>query len=87
MLEFIIPLYEQSRFEEQKNIPVLQIIDKGIPAEKKSYPPRSLFALLITIFMMVAFLGILTGNDIFKNSTNPKLILLKKNLTFWGSKK
>lgn len=87
MLEFIIPLYEQSRFEEQKNIPVLQIIDRGIPAEKKSYPPRSLFALLITLFLMVAFLGILAGNDIFKNSTNPKLILLKKNLTFLGSKK
>ncbi len=38
LLEFIIPLYEQSKFEEQKSIPYIQIIDFGIPPVKKSYP-------------------------------------------------
>ncbi|MCZ7614320.1 MAG: hypothetical protein M5T52_12495 [Ignavibacteriaceae bacterium] len=35
ILEFIVPIYEQAKLEEQKNIPVLQVIDYGVVPEKK----------------------------------------------------
>ena len=38
ILEFILPLYEQAKLEEQKDIPVLKVIDYGIPPAKKSFP-------------------------------------------------
>jgi capsule polysaccharide export protein KpsE/RkpR len=80
MLAFIIPLYEQSRFEEQKNVPVLKIIDKGIPSKEKAYPPRTLFALLFTsIILMIVFTFFILQEKI-KNTTNPKIILIKQNL-------
>src|SRR5450759_5193503 len=49
VLEFVTPMYEQSRFDEKKDSPILQIIDYAVPPAKKSYPPRALFSLLITI--------------------------------------
>jgi tyrosine-protein kinase Etk/Wzc len=48
ILEFIVPLYEQARFEEQKDIPVLQVVDPPVPPEHKVYPPRVLFSIMIT---------------------------------------
>jgi capsule polysaccharide export protein KpsE/RkpR len=52
MLEFIIPLYEQARFEEVKDVPVIQVIDYPSLPEKKAYPPRAIYALLISIFVV-----------------------------------
>jgi len=45
LLEFIYPLYEQAKIEEQKNIPVVLVLDKAIPAEKKSSPKRGIIVL------------------------------------------
>ena len=40
MLQFIIPLYEQARVDEQKNIPAVLVLDRGIPPERKNGPKR-----------------------------------------------
>lgn len=88
MLEYIIPLYEQSKFEEQKNIPILQIIDEGIPPEKKSYPPRILFTTLITFTILLINIFIFILRELFNRTSNPKAIELKKELlNFRTSKK
>ncbi|BDQ04190.1 Wzz/FepE/Etk N-terminal domain-containing protein [Ignavibacterium sp.] len=78
ILEFIIPLYEQAKFEEQKEMPVLQVIDKAIPPEKKAYPPRILFSILITLSSVLLVFFILVFKELLKNSTNPKILELKK---------
>lgn len=49
ILEVLLPLYEQAKLEEMRNMPVLQVIDKPNIPERKSYPPRSLYALIITL--------------------------------------
>jgi uncharacterized protein involved in exopolysaccharide biosynthesis len=61
ILEFLVPIYEQARIEEQKNVPVLLVLDKAVPAEKKSKPKRSLIVLLASglslfSFILLAFL-------------------------------
>ncbi len=48
IVEFLVPLYEQSRIEEQKDVPVLLVLDKAVKPEKKTKPQRSLIVLLST---------------------------------------
>lgn len=48
ILQFIIPLYEQAKVDEQKTVPVILILDKAVPLEKKYRPQRSLIVFLGT---------------------------------------
>ncbi len=80
ILEFVVPLYEQAKFEEVKNVPVLQVIDYGVPPEKKSYPPRILFSLLISVFIVSLLYSILIIIEIFSKTQNTKLVFIKQNL-------
>jgi capsule polysaccharide export protein KpsE/RkpR len=86
ILEFLVPLYEQARFDEQKDVPVLQVIDKGIPPEKKSYPPRTLFALMVTLgcSMLSFFYIILQENTEWKKSE--RISYIRKHLLEWKPK-
>jgi capsule polysaccharide export protein KpsE/RkpR len=80
LLEFVLPMYEQAKFEEQKEIPVIQIIDNAIPSEKKVWPPRSLFAILIALgstFLMLVFLVIGENKELMSSE---KMLFIKKNL-------
>ena len=45
ILEVIIPLYEQAKVDEQRDVPVMLLLDKAVPAEKKAKPKR-LFVVL-----------------------------------------
>jgi uncharacterized protein involved in exopolysaccharide biosynthesis len=61
ILEFLIPIYEQARIEEQKDLPVLLVLDKAIPAERKTKPQRALIVFLASslsffFFILLAFL-------------------------------
>lgn len=80
MLEFIIPLYEQARFDEQKDIPILQVIDYGVPPEKKSYPPRTIFTLLITLSTVLFAYFIILLNENQSLQKSDKLKYIKSNL-------
>jgi uncharacterized protein involved in exopolysaccharide biosynthesis len=80
MLEFIIPLYEQSRFEEVKAVPVLQIIDKAVPPEKKSYPPRTLFALIITFIILFIISSIIFIKEWLNSTDNERVKLISSEL-------
>ncbi len=62
LLEFIVPLYEQAKIEEQKNVPVVQVLDYAVPPERKARPFRTLivlsvFASALVLFVMLAFLN------------------------------
>jgi capsule polysaccharide export protein KpsE/RkpR len=80
LLEFVLPMYEQAKFEEQKEIPIIQIIDNAIPPEKKVWPPRSIFALLVSIgstFLMLVLLVIGENMDLINSE---KMVFIKKNI-------
>jgi len=83
MLQFMLPLYEQARLEEQKEIPLLQVIDYAIPAEKKDFPPRTILTLLITfsIFLMLVLVLFVTESPGWQNSE--KISFIKKNMFKW----
>ena len=83
ILEFLVPMYEQARFEEQKDIPVLQVVEYPVQPEKKSYPPRTIFSLMITFGgLLITFFWILIEeNDSWKKSEKAMFILT--NITKW----
>lgn len=83
ILEFLVPLYEQAKFQEQKDTPVLQIIDRAVVPEKKSYPPRTLFALIIAIAVSIFgyILIIIKENEHWQNSDKIKWV--KQNMFRW----
>ncbi|MGB5894934.1 MAG: hypothetical protein WBG58_12220 [Ignavibacteriaceae bacterium] len=86
ILKFVLPLYEQARFEEQKDIPVLQVVDLAVPPPKKSYPPRTILTLSITffVFLMVFSIILVKENDNWKNE--PKYLYIKQNLFRWKAR-
>jgi len=47
MMEFLVPLYEQAKIDEQKDTPVVLVLDQAVPPERKAKPKRSLIVLII----------------------------------------
>ena len=58
LLEFTLPMYEQSLMEEKKNIPTIMVLDAGIPPELKNSPKRGF--IVLGIFFLFLFLNIAT---------------------------
>lgn len=53
LYEMLTQQYELARIQEAKDVPVVRVIDfPGIP-EKKSFPPRALFLLLINTLLLI----------------------------------
>jgi uncharacterized protein involved in exopolysaccharide biosynthesis len=70
LMEFILPIYEQAKIEEQKEIPVVLVLDKGMPAERKSAPKRAIIVLaafLISLLLGVSYVLILESFQNLKN--------------------
>lgn len=70
LLEFILPVYEQAKIEEQKNIPVCLIVDNAVPAQKKSAPKRVyiiIASFLISSLFSVLWVLIVESFNTFKN--------------------
>ncbi len=80
ILKFIIPLYEQAKIEEQKTLPILQVIDKAIPAEVKSSPQRTLNTLLfgISVFFILFIYTLINANP--NSESSDKLKYIRANL-------
>jgi len=55
ILEFLVPLYEQAKVDEQKDVPVLLVLDHAVPAEYKAKPKR---ALIVVVICFIAFLSL-----------------------------
>lgn len=55
--------YEIAKVEEAKEIPSVQVLDPGVPAEKKSFPPRGLLVLLAMFLATTAAIVILLGRE------------------------
>ena len=46
ILEYLVPMYEQAKVDEQKDVPVLLVLDKAVAPERKVRPQRMLMLLL-----------------------------------------
>jgi len=56
ILEFIVPIYEQAKIEETKDIPAILVLDYPVPAQKKAGPKKAIIigaAFLLSLFFSI----------------------------------
>lgn len=85
ILEFELPLFEQAKFAEQKDVPILQVIDTAIPPAKRSYPKRVITAFIISmgIFMLAFIFVYIRENE--NLMSNEKFTYVRHNILKWKS--
>jgi len=69
ILEFLIPLYEQARVEEHRDIPVMLVLDRAVPPERKARPQRLMIvgiAFLSSLILVVAIILIILRVRVFR---------------------
>lgn len=79
ILEFIYPLYEQAKIEEQKSIPTLLVVDKASLPQIK-YSPKKSFIIVFSFFIALFFhiVVILRANRMIKVSSFSNPLLFKE---------
>jgi tyrosine-protein kinase Etk/Wzc len=73
IMEFVLPMYEQAKVEEQKSIPTLLIIDKAVPPDLKYSPKRAAIVLgLLFLFSFILIPLVFWGEHVLtRASENP----------------
>ncbi|MFQ5568045.1 MAG: lipopolysaccharide biosynthesis protein [Rhodothermales bacterium] len=60
LLEYTRPLLEEARFDEERQIEAVQVVDVAVPPAKKAHPRRSIICILATLsaFMMACLFAL-----------------------------
>jgi capsule polysaccharide export protein KpsE/RkpR len=84
IMEFVLPMYEQAKVEEQKSIPTLLVIDKAIPPELKYSPKRA--AIVLGLFLLFSFIlmPLVFWGEKVLNRDKPENPLQVKELSFFA---
>lgn len=67
LLEFLLPVYEQAKIDEQRDIPVVLVLDRAIPAEKKTYPKRMIIVLISFFLSFLLAVGFVLFKEYLQN--------------------
>jgi uncharacterized protein involved in exopolysaccharide biosynthesis len=80
VFELLSQQYEMARIEEAKDTPIVSVIDPPLVAEKKSFPPRLLTTLLLTLFATAATSAYILGGYFWRKSsvTDPRRLLAQQ---------
>jgi uncharacterized protein involved in exopolysaccharide biosynthesis len=92
IMEFLVPLYEQAKIDEHKDVPVILVLDKASPPEKKSQPKRTFIVLLATcaalaFSLVLVFLRERVAESLKDEEQAAKLAWIRQNLYFRRRKK
>ncbi len=63
VFELLTQEYEMARIQEAKDIPVISVIDAPTIPDKKSFPPRLILALILTILACIAAAAFILVRD------------------------
>ncbi len=82
MLEFLLPLYEQAKIDEQKDMPVVLSLDKATPPERKKKPFRTLIVLIFTSLAAMFSAAWAFVQELYdrEKEYNPKITALAEEL-------
>jgi uncharacterized protein involved in exopolysaccharide biosynthesis len=58
ILEVLGPLYEQARFQEERETQAVQVVDEAIPPARKASPKRSVICILATLSAFLLAAGV-----------------------------
>ena len=93
ILEFVMPMYEQAKVEEQKSVPTVMVIDNAVPPQLKDGPKRTIIVIgifLFALFLLIPFVFVGEQALMRTEFSNPLQIKLKnfysKLLSFYKVK-
>ncbi|MFC2085248.1 hypothetical protein ACFLS9_09330, partial [Bacteroidota bacterium] len=84
ILQFLYPIYEQAKIDEQKSVPTLFVVDKAVPPELKYAPKKSFIILFITFIVFVIHLPFIFRADKLTNVGKLRNPLEEKELGFYN---
>lgn len=72
--EILAKQFEMSKMDEAKDFPLIQVLDKAIPPERKSKPKRSLIVLLVTsVVFFLAVIWVILKELLSRSVGDPEL--------------
>jgi tyrosine-protein kinase Etk/Wzc len=83
VLEYVMPMYEQAKFDEKKEYPVLQVIDYAVPPATKKYPPRVLFALIGACSLTILVYVLLILRATARSAIDPRWFAIADEAKRW----
>jgi len=83
LMEFILPLYEQAKIDEHKDTPVVLVLDRAIPPERKAKPKRTLIVLVLTTLALMTATAWAFVAEIYdrEKERNSKVAAMREELT------
>lgn len=82
ILEVVLPMYEQAKVEEQKNIATIIVLDTAVPPTYKDAPKRATITIVVMLpifFMIIAFVFMLDNNLLNSDHNSNKVETLLKS--------
>jgi hypothetical protein len=81
LFELTSKQFEAARIDESRETPLIQVVDRAVPPERKSWPPRAFLTLGgAAVSGLFACLIVLAGSRLRNPLTKEKLHLLKDAL-------
>lgn len=84
LLEFIVPMYEQSKIDEKKDYPILQVIDKAVPPAKRAWPPRTMLAASCSLSVVLILFVVLYVRSRLSTAEDPRIKGLFEKARRWS---
>ncbi len=63
IMEMIVPLYEQAKVDEHKDVPVAYVLDPAVPGERPDRPKRALVAGIVFLLALIIGLGVIAWTE------------------------
>jgi len=91
LYELLAKQYEAARIDEAKSAPVIQVVDKAVPPDHRSGPPRFFYAAAATLSCVFVALFVLLLSDRWREAaaypeTRRRLALLRDSLAAGGAR-
>ncbi|HEY9140074.1 MAG TPA: Wzz/FepE/Etk N-terminal domain-containing protein [Bryobacteraceae bacterium] len=82
LFELLAKQYEAARIDEAKEAPIIQVVDRAVPPERKSWPPRAAFPLAGALIcgILACLIAAVTSSRLRDPRDADKLSLLKRRL-------
>jgi tyrosine-protein kinase Etk/Wzc len=63
LFEALSKQYEMARIDEAKAPPLLQVVDRAVPLDRRSWPPRTFLVLLSGLFAALVMIALVLARD------------------------
>ena len=67
ILEYVLPLFEQAKVDEHKDVPVILVLDKAVKPERKDKPKRALIIVISALSSLLLSIAYALGSQKLQN--------------------